>query len=91
MDFFEDRPTFIADVEDTEAYEVSLKTEHGEVVMSPDMARRIADALTQAAQDADANLEEHIADEQARTSGLDERAKITPFQPFVSPAGGDAA
>ena len=90
MDFFEDRPTFIADVEDTEAFEVSLKTVDGETIMSPNMARRIADALTQAAQDADANLEEHLADEQARKSGLDEGAKITPFQPFI-PTGGDAA
>lgn len=90
MEFFEDRPTFIADVEDTEQFEVSLKTEHGETIMSPAIARRIADALYQAADDADANLEEWIADEQARTNGLDEAAKITPFQLFI-PTGGDAA
>lgn len=90
MEFFEDRPTFIADVEDTEAFEVSLKTEHGEVIMSPEMARRIAVALDEAATSADENLQEHLADEQARTNGLDEGAKITPFQPFI-PTGGDAA
>ena len=90
MDFFEDRPTFIADVEDTEAFEMSLKTEHGEVVMSPNMARRVAAALVEAADDADVNLQEHLTDEQARTNGLDEGAKITPFQPFI-PTGGDAA
>ena len=90
MDFFEDRPTFIAEVEDTEAFEVSLKTEHGEVVMSPEMARRIATALDEAAASADENLQEHLADEQARTNGLDEGAKITPFRPFI-PTGGDAA
>lgn len=68
----EPRETLIADIEDTEVFEVSMRTVHGEVIMSPNTARLVAADLMKAANDAEANLEAWVIDERERVAAVED-------------------